>query len=67
MAGAKKRMLDYLLDHIGEEVNRETLREIAVISDWARFRDHKKRIYSSFRGTFRNRQRQSIYISEVEI
>ena len=36
MAGAKKRMLDYLLDHIGEDVNRETLREIAVISDWAR-------------------------------
>lgn len=36
MAGAKKRMLDYLLDHIGEDVNWETLREIAVISDWAR-------------------------------
>ena len=36
MAGAKKRMLDYLLKHIGEEVDRETLRDIAVISDWAR-------------------------------
>lgn len=36
MAGAKKRMLDYLLEHIGEEVDRETLRDIAVISDWAR-------------------------------
>lgn len=33
MAGAKKRMLDYLLKHIGEEVDRETLRDIAVISD----------------------------------
>ena len=51
MAGAKKRMLDYLLEHIGEEVDRETLRDIAVISDW----DYKKRIYSSFRGAFRNR------------
>lgn len=36
MAGAKKRMLDYLLEHIGEEVDRETMRDIAVISDWAR-------------------------------
>lgn len=36
MAGAKRKMLDYLLDHIGEEVDRETLRDIAVISDWAR-------------------------------
>lgn len=36
MAGAKRKMLDYLLNHIGEEVDRETLRDIAVISDWAR-------------------------------
>lgn len=36
MAGAKRKMLDYLLNHIGEEVERETLRNIAVISDWAR-------------------------------
>ena len=30
MASAKKRMLDYLLDHIGEDVDRETLREICI-------------------------------------
>lgn len=36
MTGAKRKMLDYLLNYIGEEVERETLRDIAVISDWAR-------------------------------
>lgn len=37
MAGAKIKMKEYLLQHIGEDVSRETLREVAGnIQDWQR-------------------------------
>ena len=37
MAGAKTKMKEYLLQHIGEDVSRETLREVAGnIQDWQR-------------------------------
>lgn len=37
MASAKERIKDYLLNHIGEDVTRETLREVAGnIQDWQR-------------------------------
>lgn len=37
MAGAKTKMKEYLLQHIGEDVTRETLREVAGnIQDWQR-------------------------------
>ena len=37
MAGAKIKMKEYLLQHVGEDVSRETLREVAGgIQDWQR-------------------------------
>lgn len=37
MAGAKEKMKIYLLNHVGEDVSRETLREVAGnIQDWQR-------------------------------
>ena len=37
MAGAKTKMKEYLLQHVGEDVTRETLREVAGnIQDWQR-------------------------------
>ena len=37
MASAKEKMHQYLLDHVGEDVTRETLREVAGnIQDWQR-------------------------------
>ena len=37
MAGAKEKMKAYLLNHVGEDVSRETLREVAGnIQDWQR-------------------------------
>lgn len=37
MAGAKTKMKEYLLQHVGENVTRETLREVAGgIQDWQR-------------------------------
>lgn len=37
MAGAKTKMKEYLLQHVGEDVSRETLREVAGnIQDWQR-------------------------------
>ena len=37
MAGAKTKMKEYLLRHVGEDVTRETLREVAGnIQDWQR-------------------------------
>lgn len=37
MAGAKNKIKEYLLQHVGEEVTRETLREVAGnIQDWQR-------------------------------
>ena len=37
MASAKDKMKDYLLDHVGEDVPRETLRDVAGgIQDWQR-------------------------------
>ena len=37
MASAKDKIKDYLLNHIGEDVTRETLREVAGnIQDWQR-------------------------------
>ena len=36
MAGAKTKMLEYLLQHIGEEVDRGTLSQIAQIINWPR-------------------------------
>ena len=37
MAGAKTKMKEYLLNHVGEDITRETLREVAGnIQDWQR-------------------------------
>ena len=36
MASAKDRLRDFLLDHVGETLDSDTLREVAGISEWAR-------------------------------
>ena len=36
MASAKDRPRDFLLDHVGETLDSDTLREVAGISEWAR-------------------------------
>ncbi|MGB3181215.1 MAG: HNH endonuclease [Cyclobacteriaceae bacterium] len=34
--GARAKLREYFLDHVGEKLNAETLREVAGISEWAR-------------------------------